>query len=383
MSEVPPPPPGAVVPGQVLSAPGRAAPPFQLQTQPPAPAQAPAPAPAPAQAMPRPPLPTPFQPLSQTQPQALVPGATLAVRILDTATAQTAEAPSPGGGLVLTGTIAGSTANGRPILVTPQGSLTLAIPGPLRPGTKMTVELLDPRQLVFEHPAETAIKAASAWPALTETLTTLGGLEGAMVQSLLGTVMPQPNRKLTAALAFFLGAVRHGDARGWLGEEAAELLEKEGKGALLSRLTEEFRAMARDAAQTPPGEWRPLAFPLWTGSEFQRIELHVKALGDDDESGETGKGGGERSHRFILDLDLSLLGPLQLDGLVKSKSRLFDLILRSHQPLPGPLRAELAGAFSASLEAVGFNGGLAFQPGARGWIKPPPVVRRPGHGVLA
>ncbi len=375
-AEALPPAPGSVVPGLVLSATGRpAAPPA-----PPQPGAPPQPARTSAQAPPQ--TPGAPQPTGAAPPPTLVPGATVAVRILaTTAGLAGAEAPEPGGGLVLSGTIAGSNAAGQPVLATPQGSLTLAIRGPLPQGLKLTVEVADPRQLVFTHPAEPAEATARPWPALAETLSTLGGLEGALVQSLLGTVVPQPNRRLAAALAFFLDAVRHGDARGWLGEEASGALEKAGRGDLLSRLGDEFRTMARDAAQTPPGEWRPLAIPLFDGNGFQRVELYVKAQRDDDEPG-AGQSGGERSHRFILDLDLSRFGSLQLDGLVKSRSRRFDLILRSRDSLPDSLRAELLDAFSASLEAVGFAGGLAFQPGARGWIKPPPA-RRGGAGVVA
>ena len=366
------PPPGTVVPGQVLS--GSTASPA-AQGAPPAGSQAPGPPPAPGQPA-----------AAEAPPQTLVPGSTVAVRILGTpAGLAGTEAPQPGGGLVLTGTIAGSTNNGEPVLATPQGSLTLALRGPLPLGLKLTIEVGDPRQLVFSHPAEaagTGDALPSRWPALAETVSTLGGLEGALVQSLLGTVVPQPNRKLAAALAFFLDAVRHGDARGWLGDEAGEEMEKTGRGDLLARLGDEFRAMARDAAQTPPGDWRPFAIPLFDGHGFQRLEFYVRAQRDDDEGG-GGQGGGERSHRFLLDLDLSRFGALQLDGLVKARSRRFDLILRSRQPLPDPLRAELLGAFSASLDAVGYAGGLAFQPGARGWITPPPVTRRGRAGVVA
>ena len=310
------------------------------------------------------------------------------MRILGTA-GETAEAgaPRPGGALILTGTIAGSTADGQPILVTAKGSLALAMRGPLPQGMKLTVEVSDPRQLVFTHPAEAVEGAAlgataGRWPALSETLTTLGGLEGALAQSLLGTVVPQPNRKLAAALAFFLDAARRGNAREWLGEEAGEALEKGGRRDLLTSLEGEFRALTRDAAQTPPGEWHPLPIPFWNGTAFERLELLVRAPRD-DEDGNAATGGGERGHRFILDLDLSRLGALQLDGLVKAKSRRFDLILRSREPLPDPLRAELIDAFSGNLDAVGFAGGLSFQPGGRSWVKPPPVVKRGGGGVVA
>ncbi len=375
-TEVPPPQPGTVVPAQLLSAGGRAAP---------APQAAPNPPPLARQApMPGPGTPGPGQPAAPAP--ALVPGAPLAVRILETPATLSAgqEVAAPQGGPVLSGTIAGSTANGQPVLVTPQGSLALAIRGPLPQGTKLTVELVDPRQLVFSHPAETTDGKTAPWSTLSETLTNLGGLDGALAQTLLGSVVPQPNRKLAAALTFFLDAIRRGDAKSWLGEEASEALEESGHEDVLSRLTDEFRTQAREAAQAPPGEWRALTLPLFDGTGFQRLDLFVKVRrDDDDEAGSGGKGGGERSHRFILDLDLSRFGALQLDGLVKSKSRHFDLILRSRAPLPDSLRAELIEGFSASLDAVGYAGGLAFQPGARGWVKPPPPPRRPSHGFVA
>ncbi|MEI6558220.1 MAG: hypothetical protein WCO00_07405 [Rhodospirillaceae bacterium] len=361
---VPPPPPGTLVPGQVLAGAGRT------------------PARQPSAAAPQGSPQAPGAALAAAQPQSLVPGTTLGVRILGPSAGVAGPELAEPGGLVLTGTVAGRTGGGQTVLVTPQGCLALTLRGPLPQGMTLTVELVDPRQLVFEHPEPAGASEATPWPTLSESVASLGGLEGALVQSLLGTVVPQPNRRLAAALSFFLDAIRHGDARGWLGEDATAALDSGGRGDLLSRLTDEFRAMARDAAQTPPGEWRPLAIPLFDGTGFQRVELYVKAQREDDEAGGGGKGGGERSHRFVLDLDLSRFGALQLDGLVKSRSRRFDLILRSHQPLPDPLRSELLSAFSASLEAVGFAGGLAFQPGARGWIKPPPP-RRPGPGVVA
>ncbi len=319
-------------------------------------------------------------PIPQAVTLSLVPGATVAVRILGADGG--GGAMEAGSGRVLAGTIAGSTNSGQPVLVTSQGSLSLAVRGPLPQGMKLLVELVDPRQLVFAHPADGGAAGAGAqrWPALFETFAALGGPEGALVQSLLGTIVPRPNRKLAAALAFFLDRVRHGDARGWLGEEATGALEKDGRGDELARLTDDFRAAAREAAETPPGEWRPLAIPVWDGAAFQRVELYVKALRDDAEQGDR-KGVGERSHRFILDLDLSRFGALQLDGLVKQ--RRFDLILRSHCSLPDALRGDLSRSFSASLDAVGFSGGLAFQAGSRNWVKPPPVGRRSGPGVVA
>ena len=72
---------------------------------------------------------------------------------------------------------------------------------------------------------------------------------------------------------------------------------------------------------------------------------------DDDEALRKRKGGG--GTRFLLDLDLSRLGPLQLDGMFKKESRSFDMMVRTTAPLPETMRTDLAGlfAFGDRLEA--------------------------------
>ncbi len=371
-SEAQPPPPGTVVPAQMLSAPGRMAAPLAALGQA---ALSSAPGAAPSFSGQ---TPLPVRGFLSSEPLALrilaAPGA--AATVLASAVAES--------GAELSGTIAGSTASGQPILATPLGNLALAIKGPLPLGLKLSVEVVDPRQLVFSHPLAGSDAAPTHWPALSQILTSLGGLEGALAQALLGSVVPQPNKKLAAALSFFIDAIRRGSARDWLGAEAVKALEQAGQSDALDRLSDEFCAQSREPARGTNAEWQALSLPLFDGTGLQRLALFIKSHRGDEDGSSSGKAGGERNQRFVLDLELSRLGALQLDGLVKAKSRHFDLIVRSRDPLPDPLRAELIEVFSSSLEAVGYAGGLAFQPGARGWIKLTAMTApRPGQGFIA
>lgn len=296
------------------------------------------------------------------------------------------QAPSPGKTalVMVTGTITGTTSGGQPILTTPVGTLALSTAAALAPGKTLTVELSDPRRLFADRPPPAAAGSGpgpQAWAPVREALAILTGQEGGLAQATLVATLPQPNRRLAAALTFALDAVRRGDARGWLGAETTAALEKAGRRDLLTQLDKEFRTQARQADDTPPGGWRPLAIPMLDAGMIQRIELYVRAVDTDEPDGRDG-GAQERSQRFLLDLDLSRLGALQLDGLVRAKSKRFDLILRSLHPLPGPLRTELLGVFGKSLEAVGFSGGLGFQAGARGWVKPAAPAKAIGHRAV-
>lgn len=322
---------------------------------------------------------TPAQPsLSSPGSSGLGVGATVALRLLAVvppgvaAAAEamaTTGAAAPSGAPTLSGTIAGTTPAGQPILATARGTFALATEAPLPPGTRITAELVDPASVPLRAGAATP-SLATPWPTLQKALAALEGSDRTIAQLVLNTVMPQPNRRLGAALMFFLSAARRGDARAWLGEEANQALERTGRRDLLALLGDEFRTMARQAAEPLPEGWRPFEVPVYDGHALTRLHLHVRPVGDEDGTEGGGRERGARGSRFLIDVDLSRLGPLQLDGLVRP--RRFDLILRSREGLAAETRQELTGVFVNCLETVGYTGGLTFQAGSRGWVSVAP-----------
>lgn len=339
------------------------------------------------------------QPTSAPPPPVLAQGGTLALKILSVTLPGAQPAPdaapqsqpgvsspptaaeAPPGAPVLSGTIAGTTPQGQPVLATRQGMLALNTQASLPPGTQVTAAVTD-RAVTDRAAAAPAappgepelIGAARDWPTLRQVMVALAAADRALAQSVLNTVLPQPNRKLAAALSFFLSAVRGGDARGWLGEEATAALEKTGRGDLLKQLEEEFRSMQRQSAEPLPGDWRPYTVPMFDGQAIHPVRVHVHPLHGDEEGDAPGER--EAGSRFLIDVELSRLGPMQLDGLVRE--RRFDLILRSQNALPAELRAELTQVFADSVDAVGYGGGITFQAGPRGWVK----LARAGRATL-
>jgi len=270
---------------------------------------------------------------------------------------------------ILRGTVAGSTAQGQPILATRQGMLALNVPASLPQGTKVTAALANPAEVTQATaplpPGDLASVSERDWPAMRQLMAALAAADPAMARSMLAT-MPQPNRKLTAALTFLLSAMRGGDARGWLGEDASTTLEKSGRGDVLARLEKDFESLKRDAAEPLPGDWRPYTLPMMDANGPKPIRLHIHPLAGDEEGGE-GKEKAKPGSRFLIDVEMSRLGPMQLDGLVRPNH--FDLILRSHVALSPDLRVELIQVFADSVRAVGYTGGLSFQSGAKSWVK--------------
>ncbi|CAO3379499.1 hypothetical protein [Azospirillum argentinense] len=312
--------------------------------------------------------PAPPQPASTPPRAAAAPAATPTMPGADAGTAPAS--PEPPDGPVLKGTVAGSTPQGQPILATPQGMLALNVQATLPPGSAVTAALTDPARALQTAPpplaAEPGPLSERDWPAMRQLLSALAGVDRSAAQTLIGTVMPQPNRKLGAAMSFFLSAIRGGDARGWLGEDAASVLEKSGQGSLLSQLEREFRSLQQQAGDPLPGDWRPYTLPMMDANGLLPLKLHIHPI-HSEEDGKTGRKAGDKGSRFLLDLDLSRLGPMQLDGLVQPNR--FDLILRSHTPLAPEIRLDLIQIFADSIRAVGYIGGLSFQSGAKCWVK--------------
>ena len=297
-----------------------------------------------------------------TQPQPATPAATPA----PATTPPPVQPPLPqGGAATLPATVAGTTNTGQPILTTDRGVLVLNTRVPLPPGTQVAVSLPAPPPAA-EQPFD-ALRGRD-WPALQDALDVLARTDPAGARTLANAILPQVNPRLAATLLAFAGHVKKGDARSWLGEPAAQALESLGRRELVEKLGEDFKQLAQQASEPLPGDWRAYSIPFSDGTELSRINLYVRHPDAEevDEDGENAAGSSARANRFLIDLTLSRLGELQLDGLVRH--RRFDLILRTHLPLPPEMRREIGRIFHDSVEALGMTGGVSFQAGTQGWV---------------
>jgi hypothetical protein len=265
-------------------------------------------------------------------------------------------------------TLMGSTSQGQPVISTPQGMLVLKGQTDLPAGTALSV-VLDQSQvdnsLSMLPPFDP--RQGYDWPAMKEVMAMLAGTDPALAQHLAQTVLPQPNKRLTTNLTFFLAALRGGDAAGWLGGDAIDSLERKGGNRLLAQLREDFQAVARQAAEPTSDGWRSMAIPFGPMDQVVRMQLAVRHATDGENSTEEEQGEKGKTQRFLLDLNFSRLGPMQLDGLVRPGR--FDLMIRTLDLLPAELRQGIGNLFRDSLETVGFAGTIGFQTGAHRWAR--------------
>jgi len=168
-------------------------------------------------------------------------------------------------------------------------------------------------------------------------------------------------------MLFFLSALKGGDIKGLFGDTASRVIDKERPG-LINRLGAEFQAMSRLADEPQSGDWRLALIPMWNGEKVEQIRYFWRGAGGGEE------GESEEETRFVLDLDLSNLGHLQVDGLVKAKRNHLDLIIRTDQPLSPEMRTDISTIFETARETLGLGGQVAFQAAPANFITVPSAV---------
>jgi len=273
-------------------------------------------------------------------------------------------------------------------LETPRGDVFVTLPNQVRPAAGDIIQILpltSPEVVpVTSVPAEAVANAvatataggfaastalssptAHSWTALEQTAAIAVASDPA-VAAQISAKGAEGGGKLTNSLLFFLAAAGRTNPSQWLGAEAERLLASREPSVLdvLKGDIAQMMTLATDGV----GEWRSMVLPFDTrGGDVSLIAL---LLGQphrpvDEDGGGQSPGqdadDGDEGQRFVLEVQFSVLGPVQLDGLIKGRQ--FDLALRSLLPLPEGLRRDTRQLFADALAANGYTGGLHISHG--------------------
>lgn len=253
-------------------------------------------------------------------------------------------------------TVVGSSAAGQPVIASGGTVLTLAT-GPLPLGSKIELMAIAPAP----RPAAAMMQQpASPFPTYPSLPTVMAAADqaGEATRAALLTALPKPGPALAGEMLRFLNAARKGDLGNLFSSETRTNLEKTGKGGqALRSLAREFSEAARPTVENSSGDWRGFTLPMAHQGAIEPIRLYLHKIDEEEEN--QGSGDGERGQRFVVDLELSRLGSLQIDGLAK-QNRL-DVVLRTPRTLDGETRQALELFFTETLAARGLTGMLIFQ----------------------
>ncbi len=188
---------------------------------------------------------------------------------------------------------------------------------------------------------------------LEDSLKQIHSLLSAVGQgSALTASIPQPGKKLTSQLLFFLQALQI---------KPQEVFEKLPLFQALKKLKETtlrqnlLRELPRHSLDTPTGDWRGMTIPLWIDNQPQSLFFAIKDHAQQDGSPTPQ----DKVTRFQLELTLDTIVDFQMDGLVKQKR--LDLVIRTKTKLSEKMRQDIHRLFTDSVQATGYNGSLHFE----------------------
>ncbi len=281
---------------------------------------------------------------------------------------------------VLIGRVVGTEKSHETVVHTALGTLKLQTEVPLAKDTRLRLEIVSVQpntsaansQAPEENTLNTPLSSNLTTGIITDDDSALISLAALAVQSnnplLKETVqrmVPQAGPRLAANILFFISALRGGDIRNWLGDGAVALLQQTGQKELLNKLANEFNAMRAALGDVSPlpqqalPPWQMIIFPLAVHGEMHRVRMYMKKDRDEKEKNQHP----DASTRFIVEVALSSLGEMQMDGFVRKTTphTRFDLMIRTHQPLPAHMQSDINNIFKEAAEITGFRGMVEFQ----------------------
>lgn len=223
-------------------------------------------------------------------------------------------------------------------------------------------------------PLSLLAKSLAKWPALQKVhklisqeqqKTTIAPNIIQQISSALTSRTAGGGARLTNSLLFMMAALKQGDASSWLGPNVEQYLQQTGQKPLLNILKQDIKRFANLLNHSARGEWQPIVLPLAADDNSPLLALLIRPeqqnrndTGQDSGGGESDGEKQENSTRFILEVHLSQIGNIQLDGFIQEKN--FNLKFKSIEPLDEGLKNTIRKIFSTALDTSGYTGGITF-----------------------
>ncbi|CAA7611686.1 DNA polymerase III [Candidatus Terasakiella magnetica] len=284
---------------------------------------------------------------------------------------QSGPVPSVAAPVAMPGAVISHAGGGNTLIQTPAGLLSLQTNAPLANGSQVTLEVVGPPVPPPQSQSSGSSGLGPAgWPTLTSASEALAQSDRQAAEQLM-RMIPQTGPRLAAAMSVFASAVRSGDVKALVGEGVTRGLDKAGRRDLAERLKKDLDSLSEESSRPlGNGDWRALTLPVIHGAHVDPVRLYLHRPNAEEE------GGGKHNtqeQRFILDVNMTQLGRIQLDGLVMRDSQRFDLIIRTAQPLSPTICRDIAGIFAECGQLTGAKGSVSFQSGGR-FVDLPPTA---------
>jgi hypothetical protein len=248
-----------------------------------------------------------------------------------------------------------------PFETVPTGSIIAIAPQAVNAPSPETSALLTPQAAISPQ----LFFTPQPWETMNQIMQTLSQVAPPVAQAM-SAMVPNPATpsQMAPATLFFIAAVRSGDIQGWLGEKATEAIRRAGQGRLITQLGLETATQARGGAEPLSDGWRGTGLPLMWQNEIHKAVIYYRR---EDPDGSDSQDKGQKPLRFVMDLDMNALGPIQLDALFKP-GRL-DMIVRSETQFSQAMHQDMRRLYMDAIKHAGVGGELLFQTDVKAWVK--------------
>ena len=264
---------------------------------------------------------------------------------------------------IMSGRIVGYTPTGHAVLHSPLGAIVLQGGLSLPVGTELSVAIEPalpmPGVISAQVPPQSLFALSRGWPGLAEAIVMLrqsnpAGNPAGDAAAL--SRLPQTGNRLAAGLVAAIQALRAGDIEALMGGLASLRQAAGGREESARKLRQEFSQVSSYAQDKAGVDWRCFFIPVLDDGTIRQINLFYRRDRGKKDKGEDADKVGTR---FIVEVDMSRMGPFQFDGLVREKR--FDLMVRSHVALSPKMRQDIGALFQEALELGEYKGNLVFR----------------------
>lgn len=201
----------------------------------------------------------------------------------------------------------------------------------------------------------------NTWSVLTQALTSVEKTNAFQAEGM-KVVLPQISPRLPVLMMNFIQASEKNlPFSAWFGQANVDMLKSiPGGDAVLRRLEKDFASGTKKAIDKQNAVWKGWDIPFLSGNIVEPVSLYLqRPNGGYDPTKK------EKVHpagvRFVIDLSLSKLGKIQMEGLSNRQNKSFDLTLRYEKKLPDDFEAQVQKIFTQVLTAFEYSGKMAMK----------------------
>ena len=255
--------------------------------------------------------------------------------------------------------VAATTPSGQPILNTSLGVMITDEKLSLLAGQKIKLQII-PNKIRIPTDITPELRVSDyfnfrEWTNLEEMIEEIRTTQHSINMESIISKIPKPDNKMTAKILFFLQALKGASIKNWLGIDNSIFLENTNPG-LFKQLDEDFLILSRNLIEPGTNEWRTTIIPIMNGLGLDHFQFHTQ-----DQSFHKENHAEKKGARFIIDLELSHLGRIQIDGLTREKNKNFDLIIRSERDLGDQIKKQINTIYLNFTKIMTFSGQISFQ----------------------